>query len=296
MPESPRRLLIACLLVGCAIWRVAFINKDIALTFLLVAYASVQLTALRRGRAGWWIGAGALLGVVNLCKPTFLLWPLVLLPLARRDRVRPAQVGALVLAATLVILPWALRNYRVTQGEVLPIATENGGLTTFVGNYQPTHGLWEGPGKPEWMAAVDEVRRRHPGASVVELDRAFYRAAWDQIRSNPPTAMELAVRKLGRFWFLSAARRAPAASLLIQGLWLAFGAVGLWILRPWSPGTRLMLGLVLYVMAIHALTYADLRFSLPVAPFVAAFGGEALRAAAQRRGPHAGSGRSGRTA
>jgi hypothetical protein len=240
-----------------AIWRVAFINKEVVLTFLLAAYVLLQL----RDKP---LAAGLLLGLVNLCKPTFLLWPFLLLPFL------PRRGWWTLPAMLLVIAPWTYRNWRVTGGEFLPVATEAGGLTTFVGNYQPTDGLWEGPGKPRWLAAVDEIKTQNTGASVVALDRAFYRAAWRQVTGHPLKALELVARKCGRFWFLSAARRERLLGIAIQGGYLALLGIGLWRARPWSREVIVMVALIGYGMLVHALSYADLRFSLPVMPLVCA--------------------------
>ncbi|MGD0015991.1 MAG: glycosyltransferase 87 family protein [Verrucomicrobiia bacterium] len=248
-----------------AIWRIAFINKEIVLTFLLVAYVCVQLTAWCDDKTWRWLAAGALLGVVNLCKPTFLLLPLVVLVM------RPRR-GLLVLAAMLVVVvPWTARNWRVTGGEFLPVATEQGGSTTFVGNYQPTAGLWEGDGKTRWQGEIERIKQQNAGASVVALDRQFYHETWKQMTVNPLVAVELIVRKCGRFWFLGAARREQSVSIAIQAVWLALAMIGLWRCRPWGAAQTLMVVLVVYVMLVHALSYADLRFSLPVMPFVCAF-------------------------
>jgi len=251
-----------------AIWRVAFINKEIVLTFLLVSYVCVQLVAMRHGKLWQWLVAGGLLALVNLCKPMFLAWPLVILALAFLHRVPIVRVVMLFVAMVVVVAPWTLRNYAITGGAILPVATEQGGLTTFVGNYQPTLGLWEGTGKVIWMQAVADIRARNAGTSVVELDRAYYRAAMNQIGGNPLKAAEMIVRKCGRFWFLSAARREQWVSSIIQFIYLAFFAVGLWRHRPLTHATILMLILIAYVMFIHALSYADIRFSLPVMPLL----------------------------
>jgi len=254
-----------------AIWRVAFINKEIVVTSLLMAYVCVQLTAWRDDKPWRWLAAGALLGVVNLCKPTFLLLPSVVLVM------RPRR-GLLVLAAMLaVVAPWTVRNWLVTGGEFLPVATEQGGLTTFVGNYQPTAGLWEGADKIRWQGEVERIQRQNTEASVVALDRAFYRETWKQMAADPLVAVELIVRKCGRFWFLSAARREQAASILIQATYLALAVIGLWRCRPWGTAQTLMVVPVLYVMLVHALSYADLRFSLPVMPLVCGFAAVGVR-------------------
>ena len=247
-----------------AIWRVAFVNKETVLTFYLVVYICLQLRAWRSGHWRDWVAAGLACGLVNLCKPMFLLWPVLLL------FVVPRRAWILLVAMLVLIAPWTYRNWRVTGGEFLPVATEQGGLTTFVGNYQPTAGNWECPGKLRWMTAVAVIRAQNIGASVVALDRAFYQAAWQQVTGNPAQAAWLALRKCGRFWFFSAKRRELLLAVFIQGGYLVLLGIGLWRTRPWDAGTELMLALIGYVMMAHALSYADLRFSLPVMPVVCA--------------------------
>jgi hypothetical protein len=265
-----------------AIWRVAFINKEVVLAFLLASYLCAQVLALRQGKLWQWLMAGGLLGLVNLCKPTFLAWPLVILGFAFLHRLPLVRVGALIVAMMLIVVPWTLRNYRLTGGEFLPVATERGGVTTFIGNYQPTLGLWEGPGKVRWMAAVEEIENRHAGASVVELDRAFYRAAFQQMASHPGKALEMFVRKCGRFWFQGAARREQAAAFVIQAGYLVLLGIGLWRRRPWSMDVMVLITLITYVMFVHGLSYADLRFSLLVMPVVCALAAAAWKISATR--------------
>ncbi len=244
-----------------AIWRVAFINKEIVLTLLLASCVCVQFLASREKRLWPWFAAGALLGLVNLCKPMFLWWPVVLLAF------NPRRAWLTLATMTLVIAPWTYRNWRVTGGEFLPVATERGGVTAFIGNYQPTLGLWEGPGKVIWTAAVDEVKRHQPDASPVQLDRIFYHEAAKTWR-NPVPAMMLVIRKCGRFWFFSAARREQMMSVVVQAGYLVLLCMGLWRAWRWSRDEWMMVVLIGYVMALHALSYADLRFCLPVMPYV----------------------------
>ena len=265
-----------------AIWRVAFINKEVLLAFLLTAYVWVQWLALRNGKLWQWLATGGLLALVNLCRPTFLAWPLAVFALAFLHRVSLGRVAAMVTAMLVLVAPWTWRNYAVTDGAFLPVAAENGGVTTFIGNYQPTLGLWEGPGKPRWMLAVAQIRSQHPDASAVELDRAFYAAALDQVSRNPAKAVEMFVRKCGRFWFLSAARREQTVSFFIQIAYLALLGIGLWRRWPWGMETVLLLALIAYVMLIQALSYADMRFSLPVMSLVCATACAAFQASERR--------------
>ena len=270
--------LWAWALYPLAIWRVVFVNKEVVLAFLVVAYACLQAEALRVGGWGRWLAAGFFLGFVNLCKPIFLLWPVVLaVGLWRLHRPGWWREVGLVCAGMLVlVVPWTIRNWRVTGGEFIPVATERGGLTAFVGNRQATNGEWEGPGKTDWQEAVSAIRLQHLGATEAELDRVFYRAAWQEAAANPLGALGLAVRKCWRFWFVSAAQRALPVTVGVQLVWLALAGVGLWQLRPWVPATWVGLALVAYVMVVHAVSYADLRLSLPVMPLVCAWAGVGL--------------------
>jgi hypothetical protein len=277
-----------------AIWRVAFINKETILTFLLTAYVLAQWSALEKGKLWRWLLAGALLGVLNLCKPIFLFFPVVVAGILgfrwwrafrkgdirvatnRGGDVAPTGLFVAFLAAMVVVVaPWTVRNYHITGGEFLPVAIEQGGVTTFIGNYQPSRGLWEGEGKPLWQAAVEKIRADNPDATAVQLDRIYYRAAWEQITSNPLVALELFAHKCGRFWFVSAARRELVASMLIQSLYLGLAAFGLWKLRNSQHGQALLLAVVAYVMLAHAVSYADVRFSVIIMPLVCVLGGVA---------------------
>lgn len=253
-----------------AIWRVAFLNKEAVLTLLFAGYVCLQVMALRDGKHWHWLAAGALLGLVNLCKPTYLIWPLVLAWMFSRAT---AKTVLALLAMALVIAPWTWRNVRVTGGDFIPVGTQQGGVTVFVGNYQPNDGLWEGAGKTNWLAAVEKVRAEHPKASSSELDRVFYREAWKQVAANPVKALVIYVRKLGRFWFLSSAQRVPLGSIVIQGAYLALAVFGLWRLRPWGAVERWLMAVVLAAMCIHAVGVSELRFCLPVMAIICALAG-----------------------
>lgn len=267
--------LWAWALYPLAIWRVAFVNKEVVLAFLVAAYACVQAEALRKGAWWRWLAVGGFLAFVNLCKPVFLLWPVVLAVVLWRLR-RPGwwrESAWVVTGVVLLVVPWTIRNWRVTGGEFIPVATERGGLTTFVGNRQGTDGEWEGAGKLAWQEAASAIRLQHLGATEAELDAVFYRAACQEAAANPVRALGLVARKCWRFWFVSAAHRALPVTVGVQLVWLALAGVGLWRSRPWLPVTWVGLALVAYVMVVHALSYADLRFSLPVMPLVCAGAG-----------------------
>jgi hypothetical protein len=55
---------------------------------------------------------------------------------------------------------------------------------------------------------------------------------------------------------------------VIQVIYLAMAGVGLYRRWLWSRDVWLLVAMAGYVMVLHALSYADLRMSLPVMPLV----------------------------
>ena len=222
---------------------------------------------------------GLLLGVVNLVKPIFLLLPVMLAVWFWREqaRLRSAAVwlAVLVLGMLLVITPWTVRNLRLT-GRIVPVALERGGLTCYVGNYYPTRGAWEGENRHQWENELQRIANEHPTADAVQLDRIYYRAAFRNITAHPPQFAEMFVRKAWRFWFSNASGRLGTVVLVVQILFVGLGLAGVFRSRlDWS--TRILLCLVVgYVCLIHAIAYADVRFSLPVMPLVMLLGAGAV--------------------
>ena len=230
-------------------WRVAFVNKEIVLTLLMAA-------------AMWcWqrpVGSGVWLGLVNLCKPSYLL-----LPLLRRWRSSQRGVYVVILAVMLaVIMPWTIRNYVLT-GELLPVATERGGFTAYVTNWWPTRGNWE-TNKPLWQNELDRIRSEHVRLNPVQLDRLFYGLTLQNILAEPGHALVMFARKAVMFWFVNASGRLVWAVALVQLVYLGLAVAGAVRRRPPSE----LLTVVLYTWAVHTLVIADVRVALPVMPYV----------------------------
>lgn len=239
-------------------WRVAFMNKEIALTLLLAATVWCWQRPVVSG-IGW--------GLVNLCKPSYLL-----LPLLRRWWLPQRKACAVTLAVMLaVIAPWTLRNYVVT-GELMPVATERGGFTAYVTNWWPTRGDWE-TAKPLWQAELDRIRGQHANLNPVQVDRLFYRLTLQNIIAEPAHAMLMFARKAVMFWFVNASGRAWWAVTLLQLVYLGLAVAGAMRCQP--PAELLIV--VLYTWMLHAFVIADVRFALPVMPYVCVMAAAAFR-------------------
>lgn len=262
-------------------WRCAFVNKEILQTTALVLFVSAFYAAAQSPSSAprKFFLAGLALGALNLVKPIFLLLPLALsiwFWIQRSPLLRAAAaLGAFVAGMGLVILPWTARNYAVS-GEFVAVALERRGVTMFVGNYHPNRGAWEGAHKTEWQAELSRIAAEHPQVSPVDLDRLYWRAAMENIARHPLSFAEMFARKLWRFWFANPSGRMGQAVLAVQLLFVGLAAAGL--ARRVLPGSVALLFLLLigYVWVLHAVVYAEVRFSLPLMPLLAVCGAAAF--------------------
>ncbi len=273
-------------------WRCVFINKEILQTFTVALFVLSFLSVISKSFDYKCLDStspkrpspltlllscflcGVMLGVVNLVKPIFLLLPLVLAIWVWRGRKRilhaPVVIGTLLVGMLVVIAPWTIRNHRVANAFV-PVATERGGITMFIGNYYPSRGMWEGEHKYLWQNEVDRIAKEHAGANPIEMDRIYFRATLANIASHPLQFAELFIRKAWRFWFTNASERLRWLVLLVQLTFLGLAVAGLFKRGFDAVAALFFFLLVGYVWLLHAAIYADARFSLPLMPYVMLF-------------------------
>jgi hypothetical protein len=105
----------------------------------VIFIAAVALFAVARRRGDWrrHAGAGVLLGIATQFRPNLILVPFVLagfLIVERRTVTRAAQACVLVIASTAMLMPWVVRNYRMT-GDIIPTSTR-GAIQLWYGTLQ----------------------------------------------------------------------------------------------------------------------------------------------------------------
>lgn len=211
-----------------------------------------------------WAGlTGLLVGGAVLVRPSWLLVApgLAVLYWACLDRTRSGLMlsGILIAGLVVALLPWTIRNHRVT-GHLIP--------TT----------LWVGPSlydglNPQASGDSDMQFIERDGIyqrmSEYEADRFYRAAAWDFAIANPVRAIQLAGMKLARYWspWPNAAQfrggwMAVPLTLFFIGMTVTV-VVGLWQSRsdPWL--CLLSLGPVLYFSMIHMIFVGSIRYRLP---------------------------------
>ena len=214
--------------------------------------------------AGLAVLSGVLIGVACYVRPSWLLaGPAFAGLLVCWSPRRPAAaLHAVLLLCGLVgvLLPWGLRNQRVTGHLV---------LTT----------LWAGPSLYDGlnptatgdsdMTFYDRDNLQAQGMSEYEVDRHYRREAWAFVRENPVRALQLGLIKLARFWspvpnaeqFRSWPIRASVAASFIPLAALAL--IGAWRMRRERWVLVLTLGPIFYFCALHIVFVSSLRYRLP---------------------------------
>lgn len=216
--------------------------------------------------------AGAACGFATLVRPTWLLIGPVFVALYvalhkeghdkearffRKSRI--SACASLLLGLAITLLPWAIRNWRVTDHFV---------LTT----------LWAGPSlydglNPDATGASDmsfiEGDGLYAHMSEYDVDQHYRSAAWKFAMEHPGHAVALAFKKLGRFWnpFPNAEQFGqwyvqwgialyflPLLIFAIIGCWKTKRQFWLWFL-PAAP--------ILYFSAVHTVFVGSLRYRLP---------------------------------
>ncbi len=234
------------------------------------------------------IASGVLLGLATLCRPTFLLWTILLLVWLGRRAIRENKLRPLLLTAAafaLTLSPWAARNW-IELGRPT-ITTTHGGYTLLLAN-NPRFCRWVREGKwgTVWDSRefVEEWNARKRAAGIdneIDEDRLARRLAMEAMRVDPAGFARAAVVRLGRFWSF-----APHAS--VHGSRLDNASVR-WSITAWylaefalallglatvatSPKRVNWLAGVLLVVAlsaVHSVYWSDLRMRAPAMPVVA---------------------------
>jgi 4-amino-4-deoxy-L-arabinose transferase-like glycosyltransferase len=265
-----------------------------------LASTSAAAEACGRRRIVWAACAGACLGLAALCRPTFLATLLLVAGGIAwtsssnwRERMRAPAV--VLVAAGLMLLPWAARNWRCFGRPI--VTTTHGGYTLLLGNNPDYYDfLRTAPWRTVWSAEqLDRTLSAELGTDEAANDRREYQQAWQAIRRQPAMFAAACVHRVaslwgvlphdvtaGESWLRRAARYTTAVWYL--ALFLLAGAA---VVRRRAPVLRLpWLWTTLFILsfaAVHLVYWTDMRMRAPLVPalsLLAAAGARAVRGAA----------------
>ena len=281
---------------------VLMITMPISLTLHLAVLAwALVFTALLAQKPKWplAVAAGVFWGVLALGRPAIVAFlPLVLLWLWWNRRTRQdwlKSCSLILVAATLVLLPWTVRNYRI-HGRLILVSTNSGAtfwngnspFSTGTGHLVDTEKVDEYLGRPH-DPSQPPVVQMHPyplppdlqvqvaTISEIELGRRQFQAGLAFIRQQPKAWLALMAQKaVGFLWFrrdIGALYDASwttyykplyAALLILTVAGLAISA------RYWRRYSLLYLLFVFYT-AIHVAYNVQTRYRWEIEPFFLIF-------------------------
>jgi 4-amino-4-deoxy-L-arabinose transferase-like glycosyltransferase len=269
--KSEGMAIVAGFMFAChplLIFAAGLLYSETVYLFILMIFTLMCLRMVRGGgHMGWALSCGVILGLSVLMKPNMLLFPLALFTwlwysLKRLDRACLLSAGV-VLAMTVVILPWTWRNYTVSGAIVLVSA--NGGLNLWQGNHP------EATGAAYPLDQVDPL----PGCSEVERDAVYRSWALDAIRSDPGRILALLPRKAVKFFApLETSNRGRVFLTLapvITAGWVTFlliSFVGLLMTVGRSTDWDLVYLLILYPLLVVLVFYGATRYGMVVYPYL----------------------------
>lgn len=239
----------------------------------LACWAAADRAASGAARTGYAIVGGIAAGAANLIRPSWILFTLAAACYAwccgKRSR-HHVRIALIMLVATSVTMsPWWIRNYRVV-GAFVPTTLEIGASLYDGLNPQAT-------GASD-MRFVEDFRAEHLAqdpadqeslAYEVRLDRAMRDAALRWARAHPGRVLELALIKFRRMW-----SPAPNAAELRSSrfrwltaagyLPLLLGAIGGAVVYL-RRGFLIWLCILpaLYFTALHVIFVSSIRYRQP---------------------------------
>lgn len=273
---------------------------------LMLAAVWATLRARRAVHRLRWAGlAGIACGLAALTRTNGLA---LLLPVAiglvqagglPRPRLRAALAPAVaLLAASLTIAPWTIRNERAF-GEFVPVSTQTGYTMAAAWNAEADVG---GPARGRPQYGPLEPFQHRPGVDEVELDRTFRHMGREYAGEHPGYVLELAGLNVLRmfklasdesftfYWNLERDMTPPRRVLDSLGL-AAIVALAVLALTRRRARRRLRqapLWLWLFpalMLASTILLLGNPRYRAPIDPFLVMVAAVALSERVWRRGP-----------
>lgn len=275
-----------------ALYRLPLMNVEVISGTLLAMFGlGLYLWDQNRSTLGA-VALSVILAMLLYVNPAFQALPILLLGIALW-RIRFAQFWryavAFLLPIVLICAAWGVRNQMITgQFYLFDIRS---GHAFWIGNYQPAEGRWEGELRPMWEARFNEIKQRVAAEPSDKNDeryrfqQALYREGLQEIMNDPIGAAVLVIKKFWRFWFVPASESRLLVSFVVQSFYLLLAITGVWLLRRDPIAWVIPVLLIAYAAAVYSASYACLRFSHPLMPWVCALGGATVQAIAQRIQP-----------
>ncbi|MFB3853315.1 MAG: glycosyltransferase family 39 protein [Vicinamibacterales bacterium] len=178
------------------VWVCAYVLSEplysvLALSTALLLAAATSNDVRRPRLVAFVAGLAAALAVLTR-EAMLLFLPLAFIWLLWRRKL--ALAALLAAGAVCGLAPWAARNFAADR--TFRLSAARGGINFWIGNNPLARGEGDMAANPEVKRASLALEAAHPGASPAEMDRVYYREAFDYIAREPVSWAKLLGRKL----------------------------------------------------------------------------------------------------
>jgi hypothetical protein len=237
--------------------------------------------------AGAILGSGVLVRSSLIALPLFILLSLLLRAGGARNwRLTFVRVATLSVGMLLVAVPWIIRNYNVV-GQIVPTATVSG-IAAHVGSYvcrnsdtgRTLHDLdADARNERAAIAGAEGYRfkneyfpRFFSSQDEVEFSKLLLKNTIDYYVSHPGVFLKCTGSNLVNFWIAGRNPLASTLNAIVQVPYLLLAVIGIvWLSRTAYRDVQLLpiMVIVVYTMILHAVTFAQARYSAPLVPLLA---------------------------
>jgi len=264
------------------IYYTGYLLVETLFTFLLAVAVYWLITSIEKPDWKNLSLSGVFMGLAALCKPTaFAFIPFsvlgffVILGIRKISTYR--NIGIFLLFFITTLSPWLIRNYIVFR-RFIPASTHLGttllnGTLLFDAEHQ-----W----RTEQEKQTNPILLKGKELNEIEQNDYFTNEALRFIRNNPKYMMKLALRKFLKFWRLYPHTESiytykysktllVLVSLLSYGILLLFSIVGIiFSIRKWRQ-FAFFYGLIVSFTIIHLFFWSQIRYRLPIMPYMIVF-------------------------
>jgi len=251
-----------------------FIYHDAALMtesfFILGVLAMLDLSLEIAGHEqlskSQWLVLGAVMGITALLRQSILLWlpfhfAWLVWACRRNPSLRWWQPALSLAVMVILILPWTVRNYLVYSA-FLPL-NSNAGYALYAANH-PNHGIHF---DQDYVAPLpDDLKNQ--GLNEAQWNTALTRRGLEFILTDPQRYALLSLSRVGiffNFWFSpESSTLSNLMRLLSFGVYLPFFLIGLVRSLPERRRASLIYLFAVVYSLMHILTWASIRYRLPV--------------------------------
>jgi 4-amino-4-deoxy-L-arabinose transferase-like glycosyltransferase len=217
-----------------------------------------------------------ILGITILTKSVLLLFPLVLfiVIMIKNGRSSLKYASIFLVVSYLCVLPWTIRNYRLTH-EVIPVQTTLG-MNLIQGNIVgekwtdeklSSIKLWT-----DGMSRTDSILHGTGHiATDPKGDKIVANVALDNYQHHPLDYMKRSGINFLTFWYLGETDLKSIVLLILQVPLLIFAMFGLVKGRKTKIPLAPIVTFLIYFVLVYAMIYGIGRFSAPLVPVLMLF-------------------------